>query len=94
MVLVLLPNVAHYTWPLARILQLYPDDKGVVRSAKIKCNNQEYLRPVCQFVPLEMDEERAGDGTEEKKEEAAVDAPAGPVLSHPGEEGAEALSNT
>ena len=52
LVLVHLPKIARYTWPLARVLELYPDDQGVVRSAKIKCNNQEYLRPVRQLVPL------------------------------------------
>ena len=42
-----------------------------------------------------MDEERAGDGTaEEKEEEAVAHAPADPVLTHPGEEGIEALSST
>ena len=48
-----------YTWPLARVLEVYPDDRGVIRTVKVLTDGEEYLRPVTQIVPLELQCERS-----------------------------------
>ena len=52
-------NVARYNWPLARVLEVYPDPKGVVRTARVLCKGEEYRRPVAKLVRLELDSEDA-----------------------------------
>ena len=51
-----LPTV-RYNWPLGRILEVYPDPKGVVRTVKVLCKGEEYLRSVSRVVRLELDSE-------------------------------------
>ena len=53
-VLLSFPGAVRYTWPLARIVEIYPDPAGVVRTVKVICCGEEYLRPVSQIVPLEL----------------------------------------
>ena len=38
-------DVPRSHWPLGRILDIYPDSDGVVRSVKIKTPNGELIRP-------------------------------------------------
>ena len=58
LVLLQLPHLARDAWPMARILEIYPDDRGVVRSVKVCCNHEDYLRPINQLVPLQLDIKR------------------------------------
>ena len=92
LVMVYVPNLARYTWPLARIIELYPDVRGTIRSAKIKCNRQEYLRPIEHLVPLEMDAERSEDGSAD--EEAGEAQYPDHSLPSTGEEEVEALDKS
>ena len=50
-------DVPRYTWPLARIINIYPGEDGVIRSALVRCRGDEYLRSVEYIVPLELDDE-------------------------------------
>ena len=54
-------NVARYNWPLARVLEVYPDQKGIVRTARVLCRGEEYKRPVSKLVRLELDSEDAAN---------------------------------
>ena len=46
-------SLARGKYPLARITETFPDDKGDVRSVKLKDANGEKTRPVVKLVPLE-----------------------------------------
>ena len=52
-------NVVRYNWPLARVLAVFPDPKGIVRKVRVLCRGEEYLRPVSKLVRLELDSEDA-----------------------------------
>ena len=65
LVLLSYPRSARYSWPLARIVETFSDSEGVVRSVKVLCRGEEYLRPVSQIVPLELDDERDDDVEED-----------------------------
>ena len=47
-------DAARYTCPLARIIEVYPDEKGVIRSVLVRCKGEEYLRSIEHIVPLEL----------------------------------------
>ncbi|XP_068207538.1 uncharacterized protein [Palaemon carinicauda] len=53
-VLVKQENKKRATWPLGRVVETYPDDDGVVRSAKVLFMSVESLRAVSHLVPLEI----------------------------------------
>ena len=42
------------TWPLARILEMYPDEEGVICTVKVKTENHTFLRATNLVVPLEL----------------------------------------
>ena len=42
------------TWPLARILGVYPDEEGVIRTIKVKTEHDIFLRATNLVVPLEL----------------------------------------
>ena len=48
-------NIHHIEWPLGVTTTLYPDEKGVVRTAEVEKCGQRSLRPVTFLVPLELD---------------------------------------
>ncbi|XP_064093249.1 uncharacterized protein LOC135206007 [Macrobrachium nipponense] len=64
-VLVKQENKKRATWPLGRVVETYPDDDGVVRSAKVLFEDVESLRAVSHLVPLELapsdDDDGVGD---------------------------------
>ena len=41
-------------WPLGRIVEVYPDKAGIVRSVKVKTPNSELIRPFRQLYLLEV----------------------------------------
>ena len=42
------------TWPLARILEVYPDEEEVIRTIKVKTEHGIFLRATNLVVPLEL----------------------------------------
>ena len=61
------------TWPLARILEVYPDEEGVIRTVKVKTEHDTFLRATNLVVPLELSCESyppAGEIPEEALSEA------------------------
>ena len=47
------------TWPLAKVLEVYADSKGLVRSAKVRTESGIYLRPInkmCLILEAELDQ--------------------------------------
>ena len=48
-------NVHCIEWPLGVITAIYPDAKGVIRTAEVEECGRRSLRPVLYLVPLELD---------------------------------------
>ena len=48
-------NIHHIEWPLGIITAVYPDEKGIIRTAEVEECGQRSLRPVSFLVPLELD---------------------------------------
>lgn len=53
-VLVVSPDTSRGTWPLGRVLEVYPGQDGRVRVAKIQVGQGTLLRPVTKLCPLEL----------------------------------------
>ncbi|KAG7161890.1 hypothetical protein Hamer_G007564 [Homarus americanus] len=55
-------------WPLAKIVSVHPDDKGVIRVVKVIVKSQTSLKTINKLVPLELPEikveERSSDEDE------------------------------
>ena len=47
----------HGTWPLGKVIEVYPGDEGVVRSARVQTRGTELLHPAHNLCLLE-----SGDG--------------------------------
>ncbi|KAK0133431.1 hypothetical protein N1851_031062 [Merluccius polli] len=57
-VLVVDPNAPRGSWILGRIIEVFPDLKGLVRSVKIKTQNNILARPIMKLcLMLECDED-------------------------------------
>ena len=54
LVLVVANNIPRSHWPLAGIVDTYPEEDGVVRNAKVKTPTSEYVRPASRLCVLEM----------------------------------------
>ena len=54
MVLVAEDNIKPLQWPLARILEVFPGNDGVVRVVKIRTPQGEYQRPVVKLRKLPL----------------------------------------
>ncbi|XP_068212453.1 uncharacterized protein [Palaemon carinicauda] len=80
-VLVKQDNKKWATWPLGRVVEIYPDDDGVVRSAKELFEDVESLRAVSHLVPLEIapsdDDDGVGEDDGDIEDEGAYSLPAG-----------------
>ena len=48
-------NVHCIEWPLGVITAIYPDERGVIRTAEVEECGRRSLRPVSYLVPLELD---------------------------------------
>ena len=48
-------NVHRIEWPLGVITAIYPDDRGVIRTAEVEECGKRSLRPKLYLVPLELD---------------------------------------
>ena len=51
-------NIHRIKWPLGVITAVYPDERGVVRTAEVEECGQRSLRPVTFLVPLELNCQR------------------------------------
>lgn len=49
-------NSKRQSWPLARILKLYPGKDGTVRLAQVQTTSGTFLRPLQRLYPLEIQE--------------------------------------
>ena len=54
-------NVHRIEWPLGVITAIYPDEKGVIRTAEVEECGRRSLRPVSYLVPSELDCHREDD---------------------------------
>ena len=54
-------NVHRIEWPLGVITAIYPDEKGVIRTAEVEECGRRSLQPVSYLVPLELDCHREDD---------------------------------
>ena len=52
-VIVVDPNSPRGHWPLARVVAVYPDPSGTVRTALVKTKTGSYIRPVSKLCLLE-----------------------------------------
>ena len=59
MVMLVEPNAKRGEWPLGRVIEVFPGNDGLVRVARIKTKDGEYLRPVHRLCPFEY----AGDNS-------------------------------
>ena len=57
-VLVVDPNTPRENWPLGHISEVYPGPDGVVRSALVKMQHTELIRPVTKLCLLEEEQHR------------------------------------
>ena len=48
-------DIHRIEWPLGVITAIYPDDRGVIRTAEVEECGKRSLRPVSYLVPLELD---------------------------------------
>ena len=53
LVLVREDNIGQSHWPLARVIETYPEKDGIVRSAKINLPNSVLTRPCNKLCMLE-----------------------------------------
>ena len=58
-------NVPRNSWSLALVLQVEPDDQGLVRSAVVKTQATTLTRPVTKLILILPKEEQ--EGVQEKK---------------------------
>ena len=79
-------NVHRIEWPLGVITVIYPDERGVIRTAEVEECWKWSLRPVLYLVPLELDcchddalrlcprdqQRNAGDDDDDNEDDAAV----------------------
>ena len=57
-------TLPRYAWPLAKILETYADSENIIRSVKVLCRGEEYVRPIEHVIPLELDDEETANGDE------------------------------
>ena len=71
-------NLHRYEWPLGKVIGVFPDSSGIVKTAEVEEGCRYSLRPVTFLVPLELDcyDEEEGNlqetGREGDNDEAAT----------------------
>ncbi len=55
LVIVQVDNKKRLDWPLARIMELFPGNDGIVRMARLKTSSGETTRALNRLVPLELE---------------------------------------
>ena len=54
-VLLVSPENQRAQWPLARVLETYPDKDGFVCSVRIQVGEKQLIWPMVKLCPLELD---------------------------------------
>ncbi len=49
-----LPSVR--SWPLARVVRIFPGDDGQVRTVEVQCGGKLYVRPTVRLIPLLLED--------------------------------------
>lgn len=81
LVIVQVDNKKRLDWPLARIMELFPGNDGIVRVARLKTSSGEVTRALNHLVPLEL--EGASLDIESKKSVKKQDDSEKTVLNKP-----------
>lgn len=55
LVLLIEDNTPSFQWPIARVLEVYPGEDGIVRVALIKISSNTYKRPIKKLCPLPIE---------------------------------------
>ena len=63
-------NLHRYEWPLGKVIRVFPDPSGIIRTAEVEEGGRCSLRPVTFLVPLELDcyDEEEGNPHEYERE--------------------------
>ena len=48
-------NMHRYEWPLGKVIRVFPDPSGVIRTVEVEEGGRCSVRPVTLLVPLELD---------------------------------------
>ncbi|XP_068200677.1 uncharacterized protein [Palaemon carinicauda] len=83
-VLVKQENQKRAMWPLGHVVETYPDDDGVVHSAKVFFEGVESLRAVSHLVPLEIAPSDDDDGVGEDDGDVEIEGAYGLTAGLPG----------
>ena len=54
-VLVVDQDAARGSWPLGRVVEVFPDKEGKVRVVRVKFRGHSYIRPISRLCPLNID---------------------------------------
>lgn len=69
LVLVLDNNLPPSKWLMGRIIEVYPDSEGIIRSVKLKLQKGTLVRPIVKICPLPMDADIEEDQESANEEE-------------------------
>ena len=72
LVMVYHDNIHRYEWPLSRVVRVFPDPLGIIRTAEVEEGGQSSSRSVTFLVPLELDCYDDKEGTYLKLRERAT----------------------
>ena len=61
-------NLHRYDWPLGKVLRVFPDPQGIIRTVEVEDGGKMSLRSVTFLVPLELDcNDEEGNNTETER---------------------------
>ena len=61
-------NLHRYEWPLGKVLRVFPDPQGIIRTVEVKEGGKVSLCSVTFLVPLELDyNNEEGNNTETER---------------------------
>ena len=61
-------NLHRYEWPLGKVLRVFPDPQGIMRTVEVEEGGKVSLRSVTFLVPLELDcNDEEGNNTETER---------------------------
>ena len=65
-------NMHRYEWPLGKVVRVFPDPLGVIRTAEVEEGGRSSIRSVTFLVPLELDCYDNEEGTYSKLRQQAT----------------------
>ena len=61
-------NLHWYEWPLGKVLRVFPDPQGIIRTVEVEEGGKVSLRSVTFLVPLKLDcNDEEGNNTETER---------------------------